>query len=152
MDEELQACRHCGAPLPWVRDAFCSECFHPLDAPPRPAKVGPRPASGGVPDAEPGPAGLGPLLPVNAVGFMIVAASFGPVWVVCQLLGEGRNAVILATGGPIALALDLGYRLRFSNGDLLRPGLGGKFLWLPMWGFGIFWFVYGLWQLVAGAP
>ena len=33
MGPDLQACPHCGAALPYVRDAFCPECAEPLDDP-----------------------------------------------------------------------------------------------------------------------
>ena len=37
MGDALQACPHCGATLPYVRDAFCPECDKPLDEPPHAA-------------------------------------------------------------------------------------------------------------------
>ena len=33
MGPDLQACPHCGAALPYVRDALCPECAEPLDEP-----------------------------------------------------------------------------------------------------------------------
>ncbi len=151
MNEEHEACPHCGASLPWARDAFCSECGSPLDAASRPVPVGQPLASGNTPAAEPDLAALRAFLPFNAIGLVIVAVSFLPVLGVCRLIGEERTGVVLAIGGPVALALDLRYRLRFSGGDLVLPSRGGKFLWLPLWGFGPFWFAYGLWQTLAGA-
>jgi len=35
MNRETQACPHCGAALPYTRDAFCIECRNPLDSDPR---------------------------------------------------------------------------------------------------------------------
>lgn len=131
----------------------------PLDEPPQSAKVGPSPVQP-LSDSESGqhlPVLLRLLLllrrvpPFNVVGFVIVAASFLPVLGICRLLGEGRDAVVFAIGGPIGLTLDLGYRLQFSKGDLIHPNLGGKFLWLPLWWVAIFWCVYGLWQSFTGA-
>jgi hypothetical protein len=55
----------------------------------------------------------------------------------------------LVIGGPLALVIDLVYRLRSPSGDLLLPSRGGKFLYLPVWVFAIFWFLYGLWQLFS---
>lgn len=151
MGDGLQTCPHCGAPLPSARDAFCSECRNPIDEPPRPARGGPSPTSRHASAGEPGPDFFWTLLPFNAAGFVIVAVSFLPILGLCRLRGEERDAVVLAIGGPVALALDLAYRLRFSGGDLVSPNRGGKFLWLPLWGFGVFWLVYGLWQLLTGA-
>lgn len=77
----------------------------------------------------------------------MIAIGFLPVLGVCNLLGDDRSGLILAIGGPIIVALDVAYRFQWSSGDLLQPGHGGKFLFLPIWLFGIFWFAYGMWQL-----
>jgi hypothetical protein len=92
---------------------------------------------------------VGSLLPFNAAAFAIVAVSFLPALGICRLLGDERDGMKLVIGGPVALVIDLIYRLRSKSGDLLLPGRGGKFLYLPVWVFAIFWSLYGLWHLLS---
>ena len=148
MSQELQACPHCGAALPYVRDAFCSECRTPLDE--LPADVaGSNAAASGILVTRPGPLRLGSLLPFNVAAVAIVAVSFLPALGICRLLGDDRDGTKLAIGGPLALVIDLVFRFRSPLGDLWLPGRGGKFLYLPVWVFAIFWSLYGLWQLLS---
>lgn len=148
MSNALQACPHCGAALPAVQDAFCSECRNPLDV----ISV----QAGGVqltvreiPVAQPDTELLSSLLPFNAAAFAIVAASFLPALGICFMLGDDRDGMTLLLGGPLALMIDLAYRLRSPSGHLLLPGGGGKFLYFPVWMLAIFWCLYGLWQLMS---
>jgi hypothetical protein len=53
MRAEPQACPHCGAALPYVRDAFCPECNQPLDEPPRGAAAPEGKPLGGSEGARP---------------------------------------------------------------------------------------------------
>lgn len=148
MGTKLQACPHCGAALSFVQDAFCSECRNPLDDPQAGVCELHR-ASRGASATQPDPLPLGSLLPFNAAAFAIVALSFLPALGICQLLRDNRDGMKLVIGGPLALAIDLVYRLRSPSGNLLLPSRGGKFLYLPVWVFAIFWSLYGLWQLVS---
>jgi hypothetical protein len=142
MSGELQACPHCGAAVRYAGDAFCSECRGRLDEPP----VGTTETS--TSDGRPvPPLDLGALLPINVAGLVMIAASFLPALGVCRLIGDDRDGLKLVIGGPLALALDLVYRIRSPDGNLFLPGRGGKLAYLPLWVFGIFWLCYGVWQL-----
>jgi hypothetical protein len=90
----------------------------------------------------------GSLWPLNAAGFLIIAGSFVPALVICYLIGDNRDGMKLAIGGPLALAADLVYRLTIRDGHWLVPTAGGKFLFLPVWVFGVFWTIYGVCQIV----
>ena len=148
MGNELQVCPHCGAALSSVQDAFCSECRNPLDEP-QPGAAGLRRESQGASVTQSDPLPLGSLLPVNAAAFVILGVSFLPALGICRLLRDDRDGMKLIIGGPLALVIDLVYRLRSPSGDLLLPSRGGKFLYLPVWVFAIFWSLYGLWQLLS---
>lgn len=148
MGHELQVCPHCGAALPYVQDAFCPHCFSPLDELPAPV-AGSALVASGPPAAPPGQFSVGALLPFNGAAFAIVAVSFLPALGICRLMGDDRDGTKLVIGGPLALVIDLAYRLRSPSGHLFLPGSGGKFLYLPVWMLAIFWCVYGLWQLFS---
>lgn len=147
MSNELQTCPHCGVALPAVQDAFCSECRNPLDV----ISV----QAGGIQltvrvmsVAQPDTGFLSLLSHTNAAAYIIMAASFLPALGICFLLGDDRDGLKLVLGGPLALLIDLVYRLRSPSGHLLLPDGGGKLLYFPVWMLAIFWFLYGLWQLV----
>ncbi|HEX4611349.1 MAG TPA: hypothetical protein VH092_24360 [Urbifossiella sp.] len=90
------------------------------------------------------------LFPLNDIGFGVLALSFIPAVIVCELLRDDRDGMKLVIGGPLTAAIDLGYRLRTQAGSVLLPERGGKFFWLPIWVFGFLWTLYGLWQLSRG--
>jgi hypothetical protein len=152
MADNHQNCPYCGATLPYVLDAFCSECRNPLDADSWPQATRSSVHDAGVSDAPATSPAASWLFPINVAGYVIIAASFLPALAVCHLLGDNRDGAKLAIGGPLVLLMDLAYRLRFKSKDFLSPAAGGKFLYLPLWPFGIFWSLFGLWQLSAGAP
>jgi hypothetical protein len=58
-----------------------------------------------------------------------------------------REVVLLVVFGPVATVADLGYRLGSASGHWFHPNAGGKFFFLPLWLWGIFWLCYGLWGL-----
>jgi len=89
--------------------------------------------------------------PVNASGLVIIALSFLPALGICHLLGDARDSMKLAIGGPLAVVIDLVYRGTSPSGHWFLPNHGGKFFFLPLWMFGVFWSLYGAWQLLAEA-
>lgn len=133
MAGELSACPHCGAALPYVQDAFCSECRNPLDAPPKRETVNIMQAAEEISVETPNriPLSISRLLPLNRAGFFMIVASFLPALAICHLLGDKREATQLAIGGPLALAFDLWYR-RSTSRNVLLPNSGGKFFYLPL--------------------
>jgi hypothetical protein len=77
----------------------------------------------------------------------MIAICFGLAYIVGSLAGNVSDGMLLIVGGPLATVADLGYRYRFSRGSLLSPGAGGRFMFLPVWPFGIFWFTIGCLKL-----
>lgn len=141
MMDENQTCPHCGARLQYVGDAFCPECRNSLD-------VDAREDSAGKLDVRLPSSAAGWLLPLNVAGFVIIAVSFLPALGICHLIGDNRDGTKLAIGGMLSLAIDLLYRFSIPSGHWLLPNHGGKFFFLPVWMFGIFWTVYGVKQLL----
>ena len=142
MSQTVQECPHCGAKLHYVGDAFCSECRNPLETG---TCLDPNDQS----DPSP-PFSLTVFLPFNLGGVVITALSFWPALGICYLLGDARDGMKLVIGGPLAFVLDLAYRSSTSpSRDWFSPSQGGKWLYLPLWMFGIFWTLYGVWQLMG---
>ncbi len=140
MAGEPRVCPHCGATPGHAGDAFCPDCR---------GRLGDTQMGGdGAADDHAVPLTLASLLPANGTGFALIAASFLPALGVCYLVGDDRDGLKLTVGGPLALGLDLMYRLRSPDGHWLLPGRGGKFAFLPLWVFGIFWFCTGIWELI----
>jgi len=92
-------------------------------------------------------AGLWFLCSINRAGFAIIAASFLPAMAICYLLGDDRKGTELVIGGILALAFDLGYRLKTPTGHWFLPDGGGKVIYLPVWMWSIFWIIFGIWEL-----
>jgi hypothetical protein len=90
------------------------------------------------------------LLPLNGAGFVMIAAGFLPALGICHLLGDDRDGLALAIGGPLTLAIDLVYRLTMPSGHWVVPSRGGKFFFLPLWVWSVFWTLFGVWHLSEG--
>ena len=137
---DLNECPHCGTVIQTPRDAFCPECRNLLE-PPAPSAREPL-------DVEL-PQSPAIWFPLNGSGLLIVATCFLPALAIGQLLGDNRDAVKLVIGGPVATVMDLIYRNFSPDGHWIYPNAGGKFLYFPMWVFGIFWTLYGTWKLAS---
>jgi hypothetical protein len=136
-----QKCPHCGVVIETPRDAFCPECRGSLDDPPaRPARE--------ILDIE-RPSSPAMWFPLNGSGLVILVLSFLPALVISQMIGDNRDGIRLVIGGPISFMMDLIYRCSSPERHWLYPNGGGKFLFFPMWMFGIFWTLYGMWRLAS---
>jgi hypothetical protein len=147
MGDDLRTCPYCGTA---VRDAFCSDCHGELDPESLAAAEMTRAQTADGTIGPPSQADIRFLFPLNDIGFGVLALSFIPAVIVCELLRDDRDGMKLVIGGPLTAAIDLGYRLRTQAGSVLLPERGGKFFWLPIWVFGFLWTLYGLWQLSRG--
>jgi hypothetical protein len=52
--------------------------------------------------------------------------------------------------GPLAVACDVIYRWKHPNGHWGYPSGGGSLFFLPVWLFGIVWFILGISYVVQG--
>jgi hypothetical protein len=127
MNEPPQACPHCGVELRYSGDAFCSDCGSALDS-----------TTGSQGKVSEGTFRPDLLLPFNALGLVIIGASFLLALGLCHLLDDDRDTK-LVIGGALALVADICYRVTAPSGHWFLPRGGGKFLYLPVWACGIFW-------------
>jgi hypothetical protein len=90
-----ERCPHCGATIPIIRDAFCSDCFGPLDEAPasRPAEV---PGSSDQPGQPRANASRGLWISV------LVGLSLGFVSGCAGFLGLSMRGGVLAAVGYLA--------------------------------------------------
>jgi Flp pilus assembly protein TadD len=80
----------------------------------------------------------------NWIGIGICIVGFGIAFAIRALFGVSAEGHLMAIAGPIIVGLDLAYRLKSEKGHWLRPGKGGSLFFLPVWCFGVLWFVLGL--------
>jgi hypothetical protein len=91
------------------------------------------------------------MLIYNIVGIVIFALSFAVGFGVAHLAGRSDSGLMMVLAGPLAIILDLGYRLLRPTGHWLHPERGGSLFFLPMWLFGIVWTVLGAIYLIRGS-
>jgi hypothetical protein len=87
----------------------------------------------------------------NVRALVMCAIAFAIAFGVGHVVGFSKEGPLMCVAGPLAVALDLTYRLKAQNGHLWRPGGGGSLFYLPVWGFGILWTVLGVVYTVTGA-
>ena len=89
----------------------------------------------------------------NAASVMILILSCVVAYAIAYALGNTGDRLVLMIFGPIVAALDLGYRIKRSGGNLLgspsnsplfEPDEGGRFFLLPIWTFGMFCLLVGI--------
>jgi hypothetical protein len=80
----------------------------------------------------------------NRTAYLMVAASFALAAVVLFFLRDRGPDTLLVLCGALAAVIDLVYRVRGPVMRLLRTDLGGRFLFMPLWVFGVFWLCLGL--------
>lgn len=82
----------------------------------------------------------------------MIGLSFGLAALICRFLGNAGDAMMLAVGGAISIPIDLIYRSYSPLGHWINPNGGGKFFFLPIWIFGVFWTCYGVWKVRSNIP
>jgi hypothetical protein len=80
----------------------------------------------------------------NRTAYLMVAVSFGLAAVLLYFLRDRGPDTLLILCGVLAAVIDLAYRVRGPVARLLRADLGGRFLFMPLWVFGVFWLCLGL--------
>lgn len=85
----------------------------------------------------------------NLIGIVMFAISFGSAYGVGRIAGYASpsEGMMMMIAGPLATLLDFLYRRRYG-GSWFRPSAGGSLFFLPVWGFGILWFFFGLAYLI----
>jgi hypothetical protein len=141
MSADAQTCPHCNAVLHYAGDAFCPECRNSLS-------VDEQADAAGTPDVRLHQSAGSLVLPFNKAGTLMLVISALLSWGICHLIGDNRDGTKLAVIGPISAAIDLGYRVTSPSGHWLFPNHGGKLLFVPVWFLGVFWIIYGVWQLL----
>src|SRR5947207_11185728 len=82
------------------------------------------------------------------LGMLILSGAIGLG--VRYLLGASGEAAFMLTAGPIALLLDVPYRLLSPSGHWLSPTGGGNFLFIPIWFYATCWCIFGTLYAVLG--
>ena len=80
---------------------------------------------------------------INLIGIGICAIAFGSAFAIGHYFGISAEDPLMLIAGPIAIALDLLYRLKFKYGDWNRLESGGTLFFIPVWCFGVIWIVIG---------
>jgi hypothetical protein len=80
----------------------------------------------------------------NYAGIAIAAIALAVGYGAGRLLGFSAEGPMMVVAGPITTALDLVYRLTKADGHWFVPHRGGSLFFLPVWCFGVLWFVLGL--------
>lgn len=83
------------------------------------------------------------MLYFNRLGLLVFLVAFGAAYGILYTLGTHDEGLWMMIAGPLLTIIDIGYRriagLRLF-GDTNR---GPAILWLPVWGWGVFWFGLG---------
>jgi hypothetical protein len=69
--------------------------------------------------------------------------AFGSAYGVLRVLGLGEHEGLwMMIAGPLLVLFDLGYR-NLEHAAIFRGVLGGAFLFIPLWLWGLFWTALG---------
>ena len=81
----------------------------------------------------------------NLIGIWMLIASILITIAACKLSGTTSEAAPMLAFGIPAVLLDLFYRLCKRRGHWIQPTKGGMFMHVPIWIYGCFSIVVGLW-------
>jgi hypothetical protein len=88
----------------------------------------------------------------NMAGLIMTAIAFAAAFGIGAIFGINAEGPLMIIAGPLAAALDLGYRWNRADARLLAADAGGSLLFLPVWMFGALWFVLGVVYTIQGKP
>jgi hypothetical protein len=80
----------------------------------------------------------------NLPGIVMAVIAFVPAFLIKELVGFTTEGPAMIIAGPLCVALDLAYRNRQEDGSFWAPGVGGALFFIPVWVWGIVWFLMGL--------
>jgi hypothetical protein len=80
----------------------------------------------------------------------MVAIAFGIASGIGHLTGTSAEGPLMIIAGPLCAAMDLGYRFKHSGRRWFHPSLGGALFFIPVWIFGILWWVQGVADATQG--
>ncbi len=86
----------------------------------------------------------------NLVGIIMMIIGFTISFGIGAILGTDAEGPLMMILGPILIAMDVTDRLRSKGGHLYIPSRGGSLFFLPVWAFGVLWFVLGIYDTVQG--
>jgi hypothetical protein len=86
----------------------------------------------------------------NLPGILIAAIAFGIAFGVGHLAHLSGEGPLMIIAGPLCAAMDLVYRAKRSGRGWFHPSLGGALFFIPVWVFGILWFVLGIVYSIQG--
>lgn len=88
----------------------------------------------------------------NYVGIFMMIIAFTITFEVGVILGTEAEGPLMMILGPLLIVMDVTHRLKSKGGHLYIPRRGGSFFFLPVWAFGVLWFVLGIYDTVQGSP
>ncbi len=90
------------------------------------------------------------LIIFNLRGLLMLAIAFGVAMGLGPLAGVSAEGPMMIIAGPLCLAMDLGYRFIRGEREWLSSEDGGALFFIPIWIFGVLWFVLGIVYTVRG--
>ena len=87
---------------------------------------------------------------INLPAVAMLAIAFGIAWGLGALTGNSAESQMMMIAGPLCVAVDLVYRWKVGDRRWFAPGAGGALFFIPIWMFGIFWFVLGIVRIAQG--
>jgi hypothetical protein len=76
--------------------------------------------------------------------------AFGIAFGIGRLAGTSAEGPLMIIAGPLCAVMDLAYRFRRPERHWSHPGFGGALFFIPVWLFGIFWTVLGVFYTIQG--
>lgn len=85
----------------------------------------------------------------NLAGMVMLIVGFAIAIPLCSALGWSGEGPPMLIAGPLVALMDMVYRFRSREGHWFAPRSGGSLFFLPVWGFGLLWIIFGIVYTVA---
>ncbi len=86
----------------------------------------------------------------NYAGIIIAVIGFAVAFGIGTVVGTSAEGPLMMMAGPVIAMLDVVYRFKVPDGHWFIPHRGGSLFFLPVWAFGVLWFVLGIVYSVGG--
>ena len=80
----------------------------------------------------------------NYAGIIIAAIGFAVAFGIGAIVGTSAEGPLMMIARPLVAILDFAYRFKSANGHWFIPHRGGSLFFLPVWVFGVLWFILGI--------
>lgn len=80
---------------------------------------------------------------INIPGIVLCVIAFTITFSIGSLFGIEAEAPQMMILGPLIVTLDLLYRFNRNKSEWKTPSAGGCLFCLPLWIFGVIWFILG---------